>query len=335
MAGEDLTIHKAKDHSFKIVFDEPDLFISLLRNHVPIDLLKDITPADIEDMTERFIPLFQDNKDSDTVKKINLSGDLPLFVIAIVEHESKVNYRTSFKLLQYITLVLAEYEKEANKTSPGISSTKGFKYPPVLPIVFYDGMGKWTAETNFINRTELSDVFSKYIPKFEYELVSLNKYSIEDLTQFGDALSLIMIIDKIQTADGMSLLGKLPEDYINNLQLNIPAHLNEVLAKVITILLSRINVPKPEIAEITEKLYARRFQDMFTLIEKYDVQETRQIAKTGGKQEGRQEGRLDAAERLLRNGFKATVVAKILEIPYRKVLKIKKSIGKTGNGSAS
>ena len=125
--------------------------------------------------------MFQDGKDSDTVKRIKLKGSAPLFVIAIVEHESQVNHRASFKMLQYISLILHEYEREANRENQSASSAKGFKYPPVLPVVFYDGADKRTAETNFPNKTELSDIFGKYIPKFEYELVDLNEYSEHDL----------------------------------------------------------------------------------------------------------------------------------------------------------
>jgi len=49
-----------------------------------------------------------------------------------VEHESKVNYRASFKMLLYIALILDEYEKEINKDAK-ISHAKDFKYPPILP----------------------------------------------------------------------------------------------------------------------------------------------------------------------------------------------------------
>ncbi|MCL2069491.1 MAG: hypothetical protein FWH19_00715, partial [Treponema sp.] len=42
-------------------------------------------PEDIEDISERFLPLFQENRDADTVKRINLKGPTPLFVIAILE----------------------------------------------------------------------------------------------------------------------------------------------------------------------------------------------------------------------------------------------------------
>jgi len=87
----------------------------------------------------------------------------------------------------YIALILNEYEKEVNKDT-NISYTKDFKYPPILPVIFYDGEGEWTAETNFLHRTEMSEIFEKYIPKFEYELVSLKEYSFTDLADFGALL---------------------------------------------------------------------------------------------------------------------------------------------------
>ena len=81
-------------------------------------------------------------------------------------------------MLQYITLVLTDYEKEVNKENVGASELKAFKYPPVLPVVFYDGSSNWTAEVNFLDKVELNDVFHKYIPKFEYEVVRLGDYSV-------------------------------------------------------------------------------------------------------------------------------------------------------------
>jgi len=296
-------IHKAKDNSFKLILGDHDLFVEFLRDFIGIDVLSGVTPGDIEDITERLLPLFQEGKDSDTIKRVNLKGSAPLFVIAIVEHQSQVNYRTSFRMLQYITLVLTEYEKEANKEKKNASHAKGFKFPPVLPIVFYDGGSKWTAETEFSSKVELKDVFHKYIPKFEYELVSLDEYSVEDLAKFGDTLSIIMIIDKIRTADGIRLLGELPPDYIERLALNIPQHLHKLLADVIRVLLKKINVPDDEIEAVTEKIHARRINEMFNIVN-YDVQETRRIAREEGRQEGRQEGRKEGRQEGRKEGRK-------------------------------
>jgi len=55
------TIHKLKDNAYKLVFSEPEMFLEFLNSFIPINLLKKIKPEDIEDITERFLPLFTDN----------------------------------------------------------------------------------------------------------------------------------------------------------------------------------------------------------------------------------------------------------------------------------
>jgi hypothetical protein len=237
-----------------------------LRDFVPIDLLKNLSPEDIEDITERFVPLFQDSQESDTVKRINLPGNPPLFVVVIVEHESEVNYSSSFKMLQYITLVLDNYEKEANKLQSGISSKKDFRYPPVLPIVFYDGKDTWTAEKNFKNRTALSEVFGKYIPGFEYELVDLSRYSRENIIRFGDVLSYVMLLDQIGTLDGKGFLEKLPQDYSDQIGLKIPDSLRKLLGDVIRVLLARFGAPEEETEKLLEYIDKKEVGTMFDVL---------------------------------------------------------------------
>ena len=321
-----MAIHKAKDNSMKLILGEHELFVEFLRDFIGMDIFKDVSAFDIEDISERFLPLFQENKDSDTVKRVKLKDNVPLFVIAIVEHESTVNFRVGFKMLQYITLVLDDYEKEANKAQAGISFTKDFKYPPVLPIVFYDGEGSWTAETNFLNKTSLNEVFKKYIPSFEYELVNLNTYSQADLVKFGDTLSLIMLIDKIKTAEGISKLSELPPDYVEKLALNIPPHLNKLIADVITVLLNKINIPQTEIETITEKIYRKEYQEMFTLLEDYDVQATRREAREEGILEGRLKGKQEGIlEGTLKGKLEATInIIKEINLPLSKAMSITK-----------
>ncbi len=193
-----------------------------------------------EDITERFIPLFQDNKDSDTIKRIKLPSHEPLFVIGILEHESEVSYIASFKMLQYMTLVLADHVKENDKryykdlnengrSNLIPSKAKGSKFPPVLPVIFYDGVGKWTSEIKIlqeipkdyieklsINVPEhllkiLSDVITIFLKKIDVPKQDIDKIAekielAKELLKLGDS------IDKIQ------IVTKLPEDTIQKLK---------------------------------------------------------------------------------------------------------------------
>jgi hypothetical protein len=317
-----LVIRKAKDNSLKLILGEHELFVEFLRDFIGMDIFKGVSADDIADISERFLPLFEESKDSDTVKRINLKGGVPLFVIAIVEHESKANFRASFKMLQYIMLVLDNYEKETNKATAGISFTKDFKYPPVLPIIFYDGGGSWTAETNFLDKTELNDIFYKYIPKFEYELINLNDYSQGDLVKFGDTLSLLMLIDKIKTADSIHTLGDLPSGYMEKLALNIPPHLNKLIADVITLLLTKINIPQDEVETITNRIHRKEYQTMFTLIEEYDVQATRRDAREEGRKEAWDEAWSEAWDEAKLEGT-INIISE-MQVPLSKAMSVMK-----------
>ena len=151
-------------------------------------------------------------------------------------------------------------------------------------------------------------MFEKYIPKFEYELVDLNNYEAQDIARFGNALSLIMLIDKIQTTDGLRILRDLPKDYIDKLKETIPPHLNKLLADVITVFLTRINVPAEEIEDVATRLYERRISDMFDFIDNYDVQETRRIARAEGMAEGEIERTRHIARKLLAAGVPMDII---------------------------
>jgi hypothetical protein len=320
-----ITIHKSKDNSIKMVLDEPEMLVSLLKNFLTIDILKEIQPSDIEDVTHRFLTLVAEQKDSDTIKRINLKGNNSLFVIAIIEHESRVNFRAPYKMLMYIALILDAYEKELIKKSQedtegkNVNPTllKDFKYPPILPIVFYDGESKWTAETNFLYRTEMHDIFEKYIPKFEYELIDLGKHKIDDLTKFGDLLSLFLILDKVKTPEELSdVLSSLPEDYIDKVKVSVPEHLRRLLSNVMQVLLTKIDVPKEEVDDVTERIYERGVPEMFN-IENYSVRETRRLARV--------EERSTIARRLLARKRPIDEIIEVTELTKKEIEELKKN----------
>ncbi|MCM1040249.1 MAG: Rpn family recombination-promoting nuclease/putative transposase [Ruminococcus sp.] len=52
------------------------------------------------------------------------------------------------------------------KKHKGISKTKDFRYPPIIPIVYYEGAEKWTAARNFKDRMQSVEEFKKLnLPK--------------------------------------------------------------------------------------------------------------------------------------------------------------------------
>ena len=169
-----------KDNAAKIVFGDPVLCAQFLKGYTDIPLFKEIKPEDIENVSSHFLPLFQESRDSDTVNKIRI-GDSEIYLIALIEHQSENDFDMSFRILRYIVFIWTDYAAQQEKLHKGITKSKAFLYPPILPIVYYEGTSTWSAPLNFKDRVFLSDVFGDYIPSFHYLVVPLNKYSKQDL----------------------------------------------------------------------------------------------------------------------------------------------------------
>ena len=55
---------KTRDNGARRVFENPVLCSQLLKDYSGISLLSDVKPEDIEDVTERFLPMFTEERAS-------------------------------------------------------------------------------------------------------------------------------------------------------------------------------------------------------------------------------------------------------------------------------
>lgn len=85
------------------------------------------------------------------------------------------------QILRYMIYIWEDYEKEMTKQHPGISGRRDFRYPPILPIVYYEGVESWTAPIDISERILCGELLGKYLPHFQYQLVRLQDYSNQEL----------------------------------------------------------------------------------------------------------------------------------------------------------
>ena len=141
-----------------------------------------------------------------------------------------------------------------------------------------------------------------------------------------------MMICKMKTEDAFRELSRLPRDYMDWLHhMDVPPHLKDLLRKVITVLLRKINVPNDEVNEFIKKIDERGISEMVS-IDEYDVQETRKIARAEARAEikaeieqekrEKREAELQAgvlARLLMENGFSEKTIAESLKTTEQKV----------------
>lgn len=282
---QETAFSKARDMNGKDIFDNPVLCAQFLRDHLgEISFLKDIQPEDIEDVSERFRPFMGTEYYTDSVKKIHIkvtdrlsenNREIPLYLLSIIEHKSQVDYNVAVQMLRYIICIWSEYAKEMEGLYPGISKNKNFRYPPIIPIVYFEGSGRWTADLHLKDRVMLQEVFGEFIPDFTYKVVRIHDYSDEELLSREDEMSFLMLINKIQESEDLSEFLKLPQDKVNAIIQKAPEQVVEIIAATIWSLCMKMNVPQEEAKQCVEKVKERRMGYLFENMEKIDVQAER------------------------------------------------------------
>ena len=289
---------KLRDSSGKLIFQDPILCAQFLRGYVDIPMLKDVQPGDIEDETERFVHLFTEERNSDVVKRIRLKEQkMPFYLISLIEHKSNVDYNVVMQIFRYMTFIWEDYEKEQERKQEGVSRTKGFRYPPVLPIVYYEGTGKWRAAIRLHERVLFGDMLGEYVPDYRCIMVQLNQYTNRMLMEKEDELSIVMMLNKLHgTEDFAVLKDEVPSSYLERVTADTPEYLLSFMGQLTEILLSRLNVPREEAERFADQVKERRMGELFANFKGYDVQETRRVARKEGITEGIERGRKEGKE---------------------------------------
>lgn len=107
-----------------------------------------------------------------------------------------------------------------------------------------------------------------------------------------------MLIDKLRSAADFQGLKEIPREYFEELAKNASEAVLELISKIISLLLFRLNVPKAEVADFTDHIQRRDFTMLFEHFEAYDVQATRAKSKAEGLAEGRASAIIELLEEL-------------------------------------
>ncbi len=225
--NQQISNSKVEDNGAKLIFENPTLCAQLLRDYSNIDLLKNVQAEDITDVTERYIPMFTEERNADVVKQVRVGDNDEVFV-TLIEHKSQVDYNVSMQILRYMVYIWEDYEKRQEKKIPGVSKLAGFKYPPIFPIVYYNGEETWTADNFLKSRIALSDIFLPYVPDYKYHLVNTADHDKDELIEKNDGLSFLMILNKVRNSEDeiQDFVSQIKERRMSDLFANFKATVN-------------------------------------------------------------------------------------------------------------
>lgn len=182
------------DSSSKLIFGDNILCSQFLRDFADVEILKNIQPEDIEDVSERYVPLYSTERDSDTVKKVNISKyihlrkdenalNLPLYIVFLIEHKSKVEYNVVMQILRYMVYIWEDYEKETEEVVAKIKERKRgmlfdsvtFSFKRVIEEAAAEAAAKAMVEAEEKAEIEKAEVLAKAEAEAKQKEIAENK----------------------------------------------------------------------------------------------------------------------------------------------------------------
>ena len=181
------------DKRFKELFGNKRTFLSLLRDCVKGEWVKDIDENSLRKSANSFILQDFSEKEADIVYEAILNGRKIIFYI-LLEMQSRVDYRMAYRLLLYVVEILRHYYNNADVDE---RDNKGFVFPVVFPIVFYSGSDTWTVPISINKMFDGYEQFGSYVLNFDYLLLDAKGFEKDKLMTYSSRLlAVILLLEK-------------------------------------------------------------------------------------------------------------------------------------------
>lgn len=281
------------------------LCAQFLQHYSGVSLLENVQPEDITDETEKLRPFLGVEFEGDAVKKVRLQQTReetpPVYVVALLEHKSEVDYDVTFQLLKYMVGIWNLYRSEQNRVHAGASGTKGFRYPLIIPIVYYEGKRNWTAQMHWRERVELAAMFGEYVPDFTYRVMSVHDYSPEELLSREEELSLVMMFNRVQTAEDLDIARwpRRQRETARKILCKAPEAVLNLIAQMVHHLGQKLHVPEAELERCVKNVEERDMGELWANMEKMDIQKERRNTQEARTQLAAAQEALEESRQLL------------------------------------
>ena len=143
----------------------------------------------------------------------------------------------------------------------------------------------------------LGELFSAYILDFMYRLVRTQDYSNEELLSREDAISLLMLLNKIQRAKDFQEISPLPTKRLDDILQRAPVDVAEIIVSAVRSLCNRLNLTLEETTDFIRKVKGGNMGYLWENMEKMDIQLERRNTAEQRQRAEEAEKRADEAER--------------------------------------
>lgn len=275
----------------------------------------EIKPEEIEEVTESYITKSWKNRETDIVYKDKKYEG----VFYLIEHQTKVDYLMAKRIREYKNEIENHYE--LNCSSKDIR-----KLANVTALVIYIENEKWKAKTN-IEELKIKNPRLKEQPKDDYEIISINNYTLKELDAKVKAneeniILKLALINKLGKMKNEEIMIKVMKDIkISSTEIDyVASYINERISKK-----CGKEFAKLMIKSIEEKLKNKEEKNMLeAFVDRFlDIADEREKR---GKAAGEKRGIAQVAINMLKQKYKKEEIKKCTGLSDEKIKELEKTL---------
>ena len=258
---------------------------------------------------------------SDLVVKAKMKrGDYPADIYILLEHKTRQSQEIFLQLFSYMTAMWRADWKKSEK-----SGAKRTKYRVIVPLVFYQGKGKWSVPRSFRDLFDVDDEVKEHLLNFSYHLFDINEWGMsdEEKKQFRQHIQLFSALTAMKSAFAEESEWKV--QFINLLKfIHETSELffgDSFNSAVLEYLFRALKLDEESFWDLIKESDVMEEEAMQTVL---DVWEQRGMEK--GLEQGAYQRAVAIAKEMLGEGLDVALIARVTKLSIEEVLRIKKSL---------
>jgi hypothetical protein len=190
-------MHKVHDHSYKLLFSEPQIVIDLLEGFVHESWVNKLDFTTLEKVPTSFITDDLRVREDDIIWRVK-QKDTWVYIYLLIEFQSTIDPFMAVRVPLYTLLLYQDLIKTKQ-------ITKNKLLPPVFPVVLYNGSKRWDSPTQLSDLIlDLPGGLEKYKPSFEYLLLDEGNYPLSELEPLTNFVAAIFRLENSKTPEDIN-----------------------------------------------------------------------------------------------------------------------------------
>ncbi len=187
------------DLGYRSLFSFPRMVEELVREFVAEPWVEKLDFSTLKRVNASYVSEKLRKREGDLLWKLRRRDDgRPVYVYILIEHQSKVDRFMALRLMTYLSLLYQDLVKEGELTPEG-------RLPLVIPLVLYNGEGKWWAPLDLAELIERVDAASEvYVPRLRYRVIDEGHYDLGDLARRESVVAQVFWLEKSPSPDALA-----------------------------------------------------------------------------------------------------------------------------------